>query len=206
MKKIGLLLLLLSLLSCNDKREILLPKVNQTIVADVQNHSPIYMFFDVKGKDTLIDVNRKGTISSTNWIFNIDKRLPLRLVIPEVIKLQAKKESSVHKDTTSNNYFSYANNLKKTMAFFSFTNVKYIIGKPKSGVIVYFKKNNQILVNGITIKKDSLETQLNKLPENQYHNINFCFDKNDNFGNYLNNLNIVRNLELEYIKSKEYIY
>jgi hypothetical protein len=206
MKKIGLLLLLLSLFSCNDKREILLPKVNQTVVADVQNHSPVYMFFDIKEKDTIIDVNRKGTISSTNWIFNIDKRLPLRLVFPEIIKLQAKKETSMHKDIMAQNYFSYANNLKKTMAFFPFTNVKYIIGKPKNGVIVYFKKNNQILVNGINVKKDSLEAHLNKFPDNQYHNINFCFDKNDNFGNYLNNLNVIRNLEIEYLKPEQFVY
>ncbi len=50
------------------------------------------MFFDLKNeKDTLVEVNKKNSISSTNWVFNIDKRLPLKLVIPEVMKLQEKK-------------------------------------------------------------------------------------------------------------------
>jgi len=43
MKKINLLLVVLFLFSCQNK-EVLLPKANQTIVADVQNHSPIYFF------------------------------------------------------------------------------------------------------------------------------------------------------------------
>jgi hypothetical protein len=89
MKKAAFIILFLSLLSCKDKA-VLLPQVDQSIVTTLNDHSPIYMFLKTEGKDTLIDVNRKNSISSTNWIFNIDKRLPLRLVVPEVIKLQAK--------------------------------------------------------------------------------------------------------------------
>ena len=64
-------------------------------VSNVVDHSPIYVFFRTKGKDTLAEVNRKNSIISTNWILNIDKRLPLRLVIPEVMKLQEKKRNEV---------------------------------------------------------------------------------------------------------------
>ena len=92
MKYCGLILVFL-FLSCGNKEEILLPKSNVTLVANVQDHSPIYIFFRTKGKDTLVEVNRKNSIISTNWIFNIDKRLPLRLVIPEVMKLQEKKRN-----------------------------------------------------------------------------------------------------------------
>jgi hypothetical protein len=143
---------------------------------------------------------------STNWIFNIDKRLPLRLVIPELIKLQAKKDKSMHKNEAAENYFSYANDVKKTMAFLPFTKVKYVIGKPKSGAIVYFSKNNKILVDNVAVTKDSLESYLNKLPEIKYHNINFCFDKNDTYNNYINNVILVRSLEIESIKPEEFIY
>lgn len=86
------LLLILVLFSCGKKESVLLPKSNRTIVAKVQDYSPIYLFFKTNGNDTLVEVNRKNAISSTNWIFHIDKRLPLRLVVPEIIKLQAKKE------------------------------------------------------------------------------------------------------------------
>jgi hypothetical protein len=45
---------------------------------------PIYIFLEQKKKDTLAEVNRKNSIISTNWILNVDKRLPLRLVIPKL--------------------------------------------------------------------------------------------------------------------------
>lgn len=196
----------LALFSCEGKKEIELPKADRTIVADVQEHSPIYMFFKVEGKDTIADVNRKNSIVSTNWIFNIDKRLPLRLVVPELIQLQAKKDKSMHKNEAAENYFSYANDVKKTMAFLPFTKVKYVIGKPKSGTIVYFSKNNKILVDNVAVTKDSLESYLNKLPEIKYHNINFCFDKNDTYNNYINNVILVRSLEIESVKPEEFIY
>jgi hypothetical protein len=206
MKKHIALVIVLALISCEGKKEIELPKADRTIVADVQEHSPIYMFFKVEGKDTIADVNRKNSIVSTNWIFNIDKRLPLRLVIPELIKLQAKKDKSMHKNEAAENYFSYANDLKKTMAFLPFTKVKYVIGKPKSGAIVYFSKNNKILVDNVAVTKDSLEVFLNKIEGSKYHNINFCFDKNDSYNNYINNVILVRSLEIESVKPEEFIY
>jgi biopolymer transport protein ExbD len=204
MKKYIVLVIALALFSCEEKKEIQLPKANKTILADVQEHSPIYIFFKVEGKDTIADVNRKNSIVSTNWIFNIDKRLPLRLIVPELIKLQAKKDGSMHKNEAAENYFSYANDVKKTMAFLPFTKVKYVIGKP--GTMVYFSKNNKILVDNVAVTKDSLEVFLNKMEESKYHNINFCFDKNDTYNNYINNVILVRSLEIESVKAEEFIY
>jgi len=70
------LILLFVLFSCGEKETILLPKSDSTVVKEVRDYSPIYLFFKTKGKDTLVEVNRKNAISSTNWIFHIDKRLP----------------------------------------------------------------------------------------------------------------------------------
>ena len=192
------------LVSCSNK-EVLLPQVDRTIVTTVEDHSPIYMFFETKEKDTLVDLNRKNSISSTNWIFNIDKRLPLKLVIPEVIKMQAKKSGSMHNNAESQNYFSYSDSIHKKLAFVPFTKVIYKLEKPKSGVNIYFSKN-RILVDSIEVKRDSLETYLNKLPENLYHNINFCFDKNDNYGDYIKNMIFIKNIEIELIKPEEFIF
>lgn len=98
MKYLSLLIICL-LFSCGKKEDVLLPKSNITIVKNVEDHSPIYIFFKTEGKDTIADVNRKSSIISTNWIFNIDKRLPLKLVIPQVMKLQEKKRAdSAHKN------------------------------------------------------------------------------------------------------------
>jgi hypothetical protein len=206
MKKYLGLIMAFALFSCEGNKVIELPKADKTIVADVQEHSPIYIFFKLEGKDTIADVNRKNSIVSTNWIFNIDKRLPLRLVIPELIKLQAKKEGSVHKNEAAENFFSYANDVKKTMAFLPFTKVKYVIGKPKTGVIVFFAKNNKVLVNNVEVQKDSLEGYLNKMADINYHDINFCYDKNDSFGEYFKNVILVRSLEIEVVKPEEFIY
>ncbi len=141
MKYISVLLFFV-LFSCGNKETILLPKSNVTLIKEVQDYSPIYLFFKTKGKDTLLEVNRKNSISSTNWIFHIDKRLPLRLVMPEIIKLQAKKEGSAHKSETSENYFSYSDSFHKNLAFLSFTKVKYQLTNPKLGAIAYFSKND----------------------------------------------------------------
>jgi hypothetical protein len=75
--------------------------------------SPIYIFLEQR-KDTLAEVNRKNSIISTNWILNVDKRLPLRLVIPEIMKLQQKKREEAHKNENAENYYSYADTIGKT--------------------------------------------------------------------------------------------
>ena len=87
MKKIVIIITFLSLISCSEK-EVTLLQAEVSVLKDIVDHSPIYMFFEVENeKDTIIDVNRKNSISSTNWVYNIDKRLPLKLIIPEVVKL-----------------------------------------------------------------------------------------------------------------------
>src|SRR6478609_5722354 len=114
MMKYCSLLVFLLLLSCGNKKDIFLPKSDVTMVSNVEDHSPIYIFFRTNGKDTLAEVNRKNSIISTNWILNIDKRLPLKLVIPEVMKLQEKKRTEVaHKNELAENYYSYADSIGK---------------------------------------------------------------------------------------------
>lgn len=206
MKKILLFIVAIVLISCEGKKEIELPKADKTIVADVQEHSPIYIFFKVNGKDTIADVNRKNSISSTNWIFNIDKRLPLRLVVPELMKLQAKKEGSMHKNEASENYFSYANDVKKTMAFLPFTKVKYVLGKPKSGVEIYFTKDNKVFVNKTVVEKSDLENYLENLKSAKPLKYNFCFDDEASYDIFIKNAVFINMLEVKMIISELYIF
>ncbi|MFV5693710.1 hypothetical protein ACM55K_16940 [Flavobacterium sp. LT1R49] len=195
------LIILCFFFSCGNKEDILLPKANVTIVKNVEDHSPIYIFFRIKGKDTLAEVNRKNSIISTNWIFNIDKRLPLRLVIPGVMKLQQKKrEEKAHKNELAQNYYSYADTIGKNLAFVPFTNVYYKLEKPKSGIVVFFTKNNEILVDNVAVKREELEEYLNKLPSHKPNKYVFCFGKDLNFGNYLQHKIFIQSLKL--IKSK----
>ena len=205
------LILVFMLLSCGNKEDILLPKSNVTLISDVKDHSPIYIFFRTKGKDTLAEVNRKNSIISTNWILNIDKRLPLRLVIPEVMKLQEKKRSEVaHKNELAENYYSYADTIGKNMAFLPFTKVYYKMEESKFGVIVFFDKNNKVSVNNVIVKRDEIQNYLNSLPSDKPNKFIFCFDKQMSFGNYIQNKILIQSLKFPVLNvnltNKEFVY
>lgn len=185
------------LFSCEEKKDVLLPQSNASIVKDVQDHSPIYIFFKIEGKDTLAEVNRKNSIISTNWIFNIDKRLPLKLVIPEVIKLQEKKrKDSAHKNEKAQNYYSYADSVGKNLAFLPFTKVYYKMNKPKFGILIYFTKKKSILVNGISVEKSNLQNYLTNLESDKPNKFMFSFSTNMSFENYIQNRILITSLKL----------
>jgi hypothetical protein len=198
-------IVLLLFVSCGNKEDILLPKAGKTIVKDVVDLSPIYIFFRTKGKDTLAEVNRKNSIITTNWILNIDKRLPLRLVIPEVMKLQQRKrEEKEHRNELALNYYSYADSIGKNLAFIPFTQVYYKMEKPKSGVEVYFDKNDKILVGNKVIAKNDLENYIKQNTANK--DVFYSFDKNMLFDNYINLKIFVRSIEWKFVSNQEFIY
>lgn len=204
--KYSMLIFLFIFFSCGNKKDILLPKSNVTLVKDIQDHSPIYIFFKINGKDTVADVNRKNSIITTNWILNIDKRLPLRLVIPEVMKLQQKKrEEKAHKNEAALNYYSYADSIGKNMAFIPFTEVYYKMGKPKSGTVVFFNKNNEIWVNDLAIKRAYFNAFFKNVKINS-DTIRFAFDANMSYGMYIQNKILKESLEKQSDSIEEFIY
>ena len=204
------LIFLFILFSCGNKEDILLPKSDITIVSDVKDHSPIYIFFRTKEKDTLAEVNRKNSIISTNWILNIDNRLPLRLVIPEVMKLQEKKRGdSAHKNDKAENYYSYADSIGKNMAFLPFTKVYYKMGKPESGgFLICFKKGNElVLVNKTLIRKEEVLDYIYSIDHTIQPKILLLFDKNMSFQEYIQNKILIRKLDSYNDEvPKEFIY
>ena len=192
------LIALLFLFSCGKKETVLLPKSNTTVVSDVVDHSPIYIFFRTEGKDTIADVNRKNSIISTNWILNIDRRLPLRLVIPEVMKLQQKKrEEKAHKNENAENYYAYADSIGKNMAFIAFTDVFYSMQKPLSGsLILHFKKNSDaVVIHNQEIAKDRVVAYIESINYAIQPKIILLFDKNMSFDEYLQTKIIVKDLD-----------
>ena len=201
------LIVLFTLFSCGYKEDILLPKADTTIVKNVDDLSPIYIFFRTKGKDTLAEVNRKNSIISTNWILNVDKRLPLRLAIPEIMKLQQKKrEEKAHKNEKAENYYSYADTIGKNLAFIPFTNVYYKLEKP-IGTIIFFNKNNEILIENQVFKKEKLKDLINNvLPKDVATTFLFRFDKDLSFGSYIQNKIFIESLKVEMKSNQEFIY
>jgi len=202
------LIIIFLLFSCEKKEDVLLPKSNITIVKDVEDHSPIYIFFKIEGKDTIADVNRKNSIISTNWLFNIDKRLPLKLVIPQVIKLQEKKRAdSAHKNENAENYYSYADSIGKNLAFLPFTKVYYKTEKPKSeGLVIFFKNNQTVEVNNQVLKKEELLNYMASLDFAVKPKMQFWFDKNMSFDAYIQDKILVQKLESFAKVTEEFIF
>ena len=201
------LIVLFILISCGNKEDILLPKSNVTAVSEIVDHSPIYIFFRTKEKDTLIEVNKKNEIISTNWIFNIDKRLPLRLVIPEVMKLQDKKRKEVaHKNEAAKNYYSYSDSIHKNLAFLPFTEVIYKMEKPKSGLVIFFDKHNEIKVNDLPVKRVDLQKYISSISNENSNVLQFCFAKNMTYGSYLQNEIFIQSSIMNKDKKDEFVY
>ena len=201
------LMILFILFSCGKKEAVLLPKSNVSLVKNVEDHSPIYIFFRTKANDTLAEVNRKNSIISTNWILNIDKRLPLRLVIPEIMKLQEKKrEEKAHKNEAAQNYYSYADSVGKNLAFIPFTDVYYKTEQPKAGIVILFTKNNEIKVAKEFVRKEKLKQYLAALAVDSKANHVFCFDKEMSFGNYIQHKIFLESLGIQRNSTEEFIF
>jgi hypothetical protein len=192
--------------SCGNQEDILLPKANRTIVKEITDLSPTYIFFRVNGKDTLAEVNRKNSIITTNWVLNIDRRLPLGLVIPQVMKLQQRKrEEKEHRNELAQNYYSYADSIGKNLAFIPFTNVYYRLEKPKNGIAIFFGKDGQIKINDVLVSKEELIKQINT-SNIKSDEIRYCFDKNCSYGSYLQHKVFMDSIAAKTGRVEEFIY
>lgn len=211
------LILGVSFLFFSCQKEVQLVKAARTIDSTVVDHSPVYMFMETKGTDTIIDVNRKNTIGTTNWIFNIDKRLPLKLVIPEVIKLQQKREGAqLHKNDEAKNYFSYTDSVQKTLAFMPFKEISYAYNSYFSSFYVKenvdyhqhfqtfyvnFRANSTVSVDGNEVEVEELYDFLKEFTtfssQGKRILIYLNFDENLSFDNYLSKVIWLKGLENE---------
>ncbi len=114
MKKLYILFILLALFSCT-KKELKIPTLAVKGIQEVHDHSQVWMFFEIVSNDTIAKLNRKNTISSTHWIYNIDKKLPLKTFIPSIVKLQDKHANGVHSKKGMHNYFSFSDTISKKL-------------------------------------------------------------------------------------------
>lgn len=215
MKRIASLLVVFLLISCNNQEELLLPKSDKTIVKEVLDHSPIYLFFRVKGKDTVAELNRKNAIGTSNWIFNIDKRLPLKAVIPHLQFMKEKRKKGMHTNDKAEDYFSYADSIRKNLAFLPFTKVKYNFEKPEYGILIFFSKDNTILVlNSSEKEKEVTKPELLKyllgLPSDKPNKFFFCHDQNCSYEQFLQNNIFITQFKLQLpvynVTNEEFIF
>ncbi|MBK5207956.1 MAG: hypothetical protein JJE44_00445 [Flavobacteriaceae bacterium] len=231
MKKLLLLLILILIFSCT-KKEVKLPVLAEKGIQELHNHSQVWLFFEIENKDTIAIVNRKNTISTTHWIYNIDKRLPLKAIIPSIIKLQDKHANSMHSEKGMHDYFSYSDTISKKLSFLEFDGVIFktdsFLSKPyiKDHIANYSNYNNISLlftntknwIDDSPVEKRELKQALNKFiefsAEGKQIMLHLNFTKNISYQNYmyfkttLNNLcnEVIKINKLEFIFDEEKVH
>lgn len=119
--KIKYLLLLVILMSSCAKKALKLPKSHTKAATEVFNNSNIWIFFTLKDQDTIATLNRNNSISTTNWLYNIDRRLQLKQLYKPFKKVLAKRQKkSPHHVEGMKDYFSFADTLDKKNKFLAF--------------------------------------------------------------------------------------
>lgn len=160
MKNIFLLLITLLLLSCS-KKEIKIPTLGIKGLQEIHNHSQVWMFFDIQGNDTIAKLNRKNTISTTHWIFNIDKKLPLKAIISNISTLKYKHSNGIHSKEGMHNYFSYADTISEKLSFFEFDNTIFKTDSTLSKNYIKTNNSDYKKFNNINITINPSNTWIN---------------------------------------------
>lgn len=211
MKKIAVILILLTLFSCR-KKEIQLPLLSEKGIQKIYDFTDVWFFFETKNNNSIIKVNRKNTIITTHWVFNIDKKLPLNLIIPELITLQNKHKNGIHAKEGTHNYFSYADALSKTISLLDFTETKFHLNEKFDNIINsneniiencmtinLYCYNMVFVLNNITYFQDKFKETLQNLFKNNTDKHNYMFylhfSKNSTFQNYMYYKTILNNLK-----------
>lgn len=214
--KIYSFFLLLFLIGCQNQ-SVQLPIADSTIVSGMVNHSAIYLFYEEKEGKPVAVLNDKNRIGTTNWVFHIDSRLPLKEVITHVTTLQSKKASGMHKNETDQNYFTYMNNRDKTLAFIPFSNINYAFDSYFS--TLYVKENSdyhqhfevitlrfsekEVMINGNLVQDDDMQLYLEDYilttAPNRRVLLYLNFNQETTFGRYLNRLVFLEKIKSDWV-------
>lgn len=149
-----LILSILMLISCS-KKEVQLPLIAIEGIHEIQNHSSIWVFFETKNQDTIAVLNKNNKLLNTHWIFNIDRRLPMKKIVPILEDLQENRnKDSMHKKEGMLNYYSYADKISNKMSVFNFLQTFYI--KNQQGYETYLEGNLNSKIIEIEIENEVL--------------------------------------------------
>jgi hypothetical protein len=216
MRKFTIILLSFLMIGCA-KKELKIPTLTEKGIQEIQNHSQVWLFFEVKNNDTVAVVNRKNTISTTHWIYNIDKRLPLKAIIPSIIKLQDKHANSMHSEKGMFDYFSYSDTISKKISLLKFDGVTFetidVLSKnfleenaanhPNYHNIQLVFNQNKVLINAVETAQSNFKNDLLaflKLPdEGKQPMLHLNFNRNLLYQDYLFYRTIINNLSDENI-------
>jgi hypothetical protein len=118
----------LLLLSHCKKKEVMLPVIPIDGIEQTENHSSIWIFLELSEGDTLAILNKNNKLINTNWIFNVDRRLKMKHVIPHLETLQRdRNKDSMHKKEGMSNFFSYADTKNERISLVEFPEQKFVL-------------------------------------------------------------------------------
>lgn len=212
--------------SCEKEKAIQLPELSHSEITDIKDVSAAYLFYDESRPDS-VELNRKNLISTTNWLINVDKRLTLKQVIPNIKFLQSKKQNAGHKNEHAKNYFTCNDTSRKNLGFIEFTDVVYLeesteayLSKisdlnytSKTKVISFNSKEAISIINTrfepfiIQSKKTELLNEIEKIDAVETK-IYLNFNQNLLFQDYITYKSILleANLDFAEISNKEFLH
>lgn len=119
------LIFIVTFTSCKNK-SLELPQVPIAGISEIQNHSQLWVFCEEEKDELKANFNRKNSISSTHWIVNVDKKLPLSEVIPVFNWIKNKREDKgLHSVEGAKDYLSYSDILNEKIALFQVDGIQY---------------------------------------------------------------------------------
>jgi len=183
-------LLITAFLSCK-KQELKLPILHTNALDSVYNNSAVWIFYVIKNKDTLAQLNQNNSIETTNWLFNIDGRLSLKQIYKPFKKLLKKRlKKSIHHIEGLKNYFSFADTLDKRNKFLEFNLKDVQYKKPvlkdsnsTTSIFKFYKKYFQLNNNKFSyVKFDSVINSKKVYKDIKYK---YYYQDNISFNTYL---------------------
>lgn len=156
MKYFYKLLIIILLSSCNFEKIVQLPQISDAPITEITDHSSIYIFYDEKSQHA--DLQKNSLITSTHWIFHIDRRNSLKEATDIIHQMQVKKANPMnpHSNPDSRNYFSVADMKNKKLGFLDFSSVSFSAYNPQN-------QNTEIKIINETLFVDNQEVIINQI-------------------------------------------
>lgn len=199
MKKIFLVfpLLLILILGCQEQ-QVQLPIIEMAGITEIQNHSSIWIFYDAQDADGKAILNKNNKIINTHWIFNIDKRLTMKTVVPHLRDMQENRDKdSMHKKGDMLSYFSYADTSLNQISLTPFLLVVFTTEEEEfdnqeliedTYLSVVEISNEFIKLNNRIVDLQDLEAELKALKKDsavENSLVRLMYDEDTEFQNYL---------------------
>lgn len=181
--------LFLALLTSCTQQQIYVPQANISLVTNVRDYSTIAFLYEKQHDSISMAVKDKAIITQTNWLYEIDKRLPLQLVMPEVQRLQAKKLKKA-KEEQMPSYYTYMDTVAKAVAYMPVSQVNYTFNENElktdaNSMQVRVNAAGKIWINDKEVNSNGLNDLIIANYPEQLITLYLFFDKNLSFEKYV---------------------